>query len=140
MTTTKWSIGIWLGAGSLGRFAAAACCSRKSAGRMLAAAEFGHASHNVREGERLCSLTRRLQLGAQLRRAALLPRAGIAVQGAALNRAVDLRDELLVLGVGRAGVPRIDRCLEAAEVRLDGRRVAAVFEPLALRPVNPLFL
>ena len=32
------------------------------------------------------------------------------------------------------------RRLEAAEVRLDGGRVAAVFEPLALRPVNPLFL
>jgi hypothetical protein len=62
------------------------------------------------------------------------------VHGAALDGAVDLRDELLVLRVGRAGVAGLDRCLEAAEVRLDGRREAAIFEPLALRPVNPLFL
>ena len=62
------------------------------------------------------------------------------MQRAALDRAVDLRDELLVLRVGRARIPGIYGSLEAAEVRLDGGRVAAVLEALALRPVDPLLL
>jgi hypothetical protein len=45
-----------------------------------------------------------------------------------------------VLGVGRLGLARGDGGLEAAEVRLDRRRVPPVLVPLALSAENALFL
>ena len=74
------------------------------------------------------------------RGAGLLAGAGVAVQRAALDGLVDRPHELAVLGVGAFVVARGDRALEAAEVRLDLRGVAAVLEPLALGPQDPLLL
>ena len=48
--------------------------------------------------------------------------------------------ERLVLGVGGRGVARGDSALEAAEVRLDGARQAAVLVALAQRARVPLLL
>ena len=78
--------------------------------------------------------------GAQPRGAGLLARAGVAVQGAALDRLVDQGDQLAVLGVGRVVVALADRGLQAAEVRLDRRRVAAVLDALALGAQDALLL
>src|SRR4051794_21361463 len=78
--------------------------------------------------------------GADLRGARLLARARVAVQRAALDGLVDRPHELTVLGVGDLGVPALDRGLQAAEVRLDRRRVAAVLEALALGPEGGVLL
>jgi hypothetical protein len=74
------------------------------------------------------------------RRARLLAGARIAVQRASLNRLVDRLDELAVLGIGLRVLARGDGVLEAAEVRLDPRRVATVLEPLTLGAKDPLLL
>jgi len=73
-------------------------------------------------------------------RAGLLAGAGVAVQRAALHRLVDRPHEHAVLGVGRGVVAPGDGGLEAAEVRLDLRRVASVLSPLALGALDPLLL
>src|SRR5436190_19681500 len=70
----------------------------------------------------------------------LLAGAGVAVQGAALDGLVDRRRQLLELAVGRCVVALGDGRLEAAEVRTDRRRVAAVLEALALRAQDALLL
>ena len=62
------------------------------------------------------------------------------MQSAALDGLVDRLDELAVLDVGLRTVTRRDRRLETAEEGLDLRRVAAVFETLALGAQNPLLL
>ena len=51
-----------------------------------------------------------------------------------------VRTSVLVLGVGGLGLAGFDRGLEAAEVRLDRRRVAAVLEALALGAEDALLL
>src|SRR3954454_7364981 len=78
--------------------------------------------------------------GAQLPGPRLLPRARVAVQRAALDGLVDRAHELAVLGVGGLGVSALDRGLQAAEIRLDRRRVAAVLETLALGADDALLL
>src|SRR5712671_253224 len=70
--------------------------------------------------------------GTHARGAGLLACAGVAVQRAALHGLVDRPHERAVLGLGGRVVATGDRGLEAAEVRLDRRRVAAVLEALAL--------
>src|SRR5690348_4875689 len=75
---------------------------------------------------------------AQRGRARLLARAVVAVERVALHGAGDARHGLAVLGLGRVGIAGLDRSLEAAEVGLDRRRVAAVLEPLPLRPLDAL--
>ncbi len=77
---------------------------------------------------------------AQLRRARLLAGAGVLVQRAALDGLVDQPDQLAVLGLGGIVVATLDSSLEAAEVRLDRRRVAPVLEPLTLGAEDPLLL
>src|SRR3954449_13207021 len=72
--------------------------------------------------------------------AALLAGARVAVQGAALDGLVDRLREGAVLGVGRRVVALADRGLEATEVGLDGRRVAAVLQALTLGPEDALLL
>src|SRR5262245_33018159 len=64
--------------------------------------------------------------GAQASGAALLAGAGVLVQRPALDGAVDQRHKFLVIGVGGRIVAGRDGGLEAAEVRLDRGRVAAV--------------
>ena len=55
--------------------------------------------------------------------------------------ALSIREhERAVLLVGARGVALADGGLEPAEPGLDLRRAAPVLEPLALRPVDPLFL
>src|SRR5438552_105570 len=82
----------------------------------------------------------RLGAPADPRGAGLLARPAVAVQGAALDGAVDVGDQGAVLDVGARRVALRDRGLQPPEVRLDGRGVAPVLEPLAQRPVDPLFL
>src|SRR4051794_21829858 len=72
--------------------------------------------------------------------AALLAGAVVAVQRAGLDRLVDQRDELAVIGVGLLVLPGFDRAGQATEVRLDRRRVAAVLEALAVGAGDALFL
>src|SRR3954451_6376639 len=78
--------------------------------------------------------------GADLRRAGLLARTGVAVQRAALDGLVDRPHELEMLGVGRVGIAALDGGLQAAEVRLDRRGVAPVLEALALGADDRLLL
>src|SRR3954465_10117178 len=93
-----------------------------------------------RDGPRRALLGVGARAGAQLRGARLLPRARVAMQRAALDGLVDRPHELAVLGVGGLGVASLDRDLQAAEVGLDRRRVAAVLEALALRAEDALLL
>src|SRR3954449_486233 len=72
--------------------------------------------------------------------ARLLAPAGIGVQRAALDGLVDQRDELAVLVGALRFVAGGDGRLEAAEGRLDLRRVVAVLEPLPLRALIALDL
>jgi hypothetical protein len=62
------------------------------------------------------------------------------VQRPALDGLVDQPDQLLVLGLGGLVVAAFDGSLQAAEVRLDRRRVAPVLETLALGAEDPLLL
>ena len=50
------------------------------------------------------------------------------------------RDQLRGAPLGEVGVAGIHRVLETAELGLDRRRVAAILEPLTLRPLDALFL
>src|ERR1700750_341443 len=70
----------------------------------------------------------------------LLARAGVLVQGALLDGLVDLRDQLALLFLDRAGVARLDRRLQAPEVRLHGAGQQSVLGALALAAKYPLFL
>jgi hypothetical protein len=70
----------------------------------------------------------------------LLAGAGVAVKRAALDGLVDRRLEPAMLDLGGLGVALGDRALEAAEVGLDRRGVAAVLQPLALGAQDPLLL
>src|SRR5579863_70557 len=62
------------------------------------------------------------------------------MQGAGLDRLVDLRDQRAVLGRGRLALAGRDGGLEATEVALDRRGVAAILKPLALGAQDPLLL
>src|SRR5436190_11606828 len=81
-----------------------------------------------------------LLAGAHARGSRLLAGAGVAVQRAALDGLVDGRRQRRELAVGRRIVALGDGRLEAAEVRADRRRVAAVLEALALRAQDALLL
>src|SRR5215216_7869479 len=77
---------------------------------------------------------------AQPRRARLLACAGVPVQRAALDGLVDQLHQLAVLVVGPLGLAAGDGGLQAAEVRLDRRRVAPVLAALARRAQDALLL
>ena len=66
--------------------------------------------------------------------AGLLAGAGVAVQRAALDGLVDQLHQLAVLGVGAVVLAGLDGGRQAAEVRLDRRRVLPVLLALAERP------
>src|SRR5205085_1073049 len=70
----------------------------------------------------------------------LLTGASIAVQSSPLDGLVDRLHESLVFVVCGGVIPSLDRPLEPAEVGLDPRRVAPVFEPLALGSQDALLL
>jgi hypothetical protein len=72
--------------------------------------------------------------------AGLLAGAGVPVQRASLDRLVDRRDELAVLGLGGVVVVAGDGGFEAVEVSLDARRVAPVLETLAGGALDALLL
>ena len=80
------------------------------------------------------------EAAAHARRAGLLARAAVAMQGARLHGLVDARHEPAELLIRARRIARADRVLEPAEPRLDLRSAAPVLEALALRPMNPLFL
>src|ERR1043165_6569653 len=73
-----------------------------------------------------------LLAGADPRGSRLLAGASVAVERAALDGLVDGRRQLLELAVGCRVIALGDGRLEAAEVRADRRRVAAILEALAL--------
>ncbi len=62
------------------------------------------------------------------------------MHGTAGNSAIDVGADVAQLLVGERCVTGRDGGLEAAEVGPHRRGVAPVLEPLALRPMNPLFL
>lgn len=62
------------------------------------------------------------------------------MQRASLDRLVDRRHELAVLGLGGVVVAAGDGGLEAVEVSLDARRVAPVLETLAGGALDALLL
>jgi hypothetical protein len=62
------------------------------------------------------------------------------VNRAALDGLVDRRDELAVRRVGGGVVTVFDERLEAAEVRLDRRRVLTILDALALGAQDALLL
>src|ERR687897_1707357 len=110
---------------------------------VMAAMLAGTAS-GVKRGVRAGSRGPRAR-GALLRRVAaqdargagLLAGAGVAVQGAALDRLVDGLHERAVLARGGVVVAGGDRRLQTAEVGLDRRGVAPVLEALALGAQDP---
>ena len=102
-----------------------------------ARAERGRDGHARRGGG---ASRRRRRGGAQPRGAGLLARAGVAVQRAALDRAVDQRDQLAVLGVGAIAVTGLHGVLETAEVGLHRRGVAAVLRAAHAPPAGSAFL
>src|SRR5205085_5385868 len=69
-----------------------------------------------------------------------LVRARIAVQRAALDSLVDRALHAHVLGIRSLLVASLHRIRQPAQVGLDGRRVPAVLEPLALRAQDALLL
>src|SRR6202034_2150459 len=72
--------------------------------------------------------------------AGLLAGARAAVQRTARDRLVDRAHQLAVRRRGAVRLAALHLCLQAAEVRLDGRRVQTVLQTLALGAEDALLL